>query len=103
MHIAANVGVGIVAGLAWPFVYVMGYVVADLAGWTVGDPTLTDDGVGMPMGVGVIVVLFILVLFLALNVPIARRARIPAALWMPAAVAIMFITATVTTDTFYSR
>jgi hypothetical protein len=51
--------VGVVAGVAWPVVYIMGYVIAGLAGWTVGNPTLTHDGLEIPIGMCVIVITFV--------------------------------------------
>jgi hypothetical protein len=97
MHVVANVGIGVVAGVTWPVVYIMGYVIAGLAGWTVGDPTLTDDGLAIPIGMGVIVIVFIVGTFLALNMLIARRAPIPVA-WCLTAAAVVTLLASVVTE-----
>jgi hypothetical protein len=85
--VAGNAAIGALAGLGWPFVYLMGYVIADRAGWIVGDPTVTDDGVALPILLGLLMLLVVAALFAALN----RALRGPGRL--PVAVAVTVITA----------
>jgi hypothetical protein len=94
--IGGNVAVGIVAGLLWPFVYIMGYVIAAAAGWTTGDPTLTDDGISIPIVLGAICLALILGAFLALNIPLTRRRRPPVVQRLPAALVVALVAAIVT-------
>jgi hypothetical protein len=78
--VAGNAAIGVLVGLGWPFVYLMGYTIADLAGWTVGDPTVTDDGVDLPIFGGALVLLVVAGLFAALNWALRGRARLPVAI-----------------------
>jgi hypothetical protein len=102
-HIAANVAIGFAAGAAWPFVYIMGYVIAGAAGWMVGDPTLTDDGLAIPIGLGIFVVVVISAAFLSLNISIARWARIPPFQWIASAVVVSLLMAAASDHLLYPR
>lgn len=81
----------------------MGSVIAGLAGWTPSAPTLTDDGLGLPIGCGVLVIVLITGAFLALNIPIGRKARIPASQWIPTAVAVSLLAAVAAASQLHDR
>lgn len=92
---AGNAAVGVLAGLGWPFVYFMGYAIADRAGWIVGDPTVTDDGAGVPIFLGMLVLLVVGGLFAGLNAVLRGRGRLPVAM------AVSTITAVVVAATVF--
>ncbi|QFU88018.1 hypothetical protein [Amycolatopsis sp. YIM 10] len=86
--LAASAAAGAVAGLAGPFVVLMGQVLAGELGWVDRDSTLTDDGFGVPIGFGIVGLLFIVTAVAAVT-PLVRRAprRLPAAVATGALVA----------------
>jgi hypothetical protein len=80
LTVAGNAAIGVLVGLGWPFVYLMGYAIADRAEWIVGDPTVTDDGAGLPIFLGALVLLMMAGLFAALNWALRGRGRLPVAI-----------------------
>jgi Na+-transporting methylmalonyl-CoA/oxaloacetate decarboxylase beta subunit len=100
-QVVANVTVGAVAVAAWPFVYFMGYGIADQFGWIVADPTVTDDGVSILIGAGVAAIVVVAGAFAALNGAVGRWTRIPTARWIPAGAAISLLVAVVGVGLWY--
>jgi hypothetical protein len=95
-HVVVNIAVGTLAGAAWPFVHLMGFVIAVEAGWAVDDPTVTEDGWGIPVGLGIAVIVVVGAVFAAANTLLARWGRVPARWWtLPAAAVSLLVTVAV--------
>lgn len=100
-QVLVNVVVGLLAAAGWPFVYFMGYAVAMRAGWIVGDPTVTDDGVSLTIGFGVVAMLIIVGLFVGLNLGVSQWTRVSPMRWLPAGLIVIMVVATVAVRVFW--
>jgi hypothetical protein len=67
----------------------MGYAIADRAGWIAGDPTITDDGAGLPIFLGSLVLLVVTGLFTALNTALRGQGRLSVAMAVSAITGVL--------------
>jgi flagellar biosynthesis protein FliR len=91
-HVLAGALIGVLAGFAWPTVYVIGQMLAEKVGWPVGDYVIDpEEGIGGPVERAIFVIAFLTGLFLLLNFAVGWWARIPMRTWLPVGIAVALV------------
>lgn len=91
-HVLASALIGVLAGFAWPVVYLVAQMAANGLGWTVDEYVIDRNrGFGGPVERAVFVLAFLTGLFLVLNLAVGWWARIPMRSWLPAGIAVALV------------